>query len=354
MIPCMFYLGKITKVRNYLYFSTLGIKASSFDNEELGSVVLLGHDKKIESSLADFPFFAFDFDSVECLEKNDYPQAKYKLHIGNNKLLQPLEKAWIGQVIKKSEINNPTYSKYFYISSPDSTELYGPLYYENDKRYGYCPSTVCSRDFIRYKAGDFSFVYTPFEIFPSPLTEEQIYVYIERHMDSYVDISLTGPEVEKIECWVKEKIKRKANEQHHLNDNGNEYKRSFTGMLGECAIEKYLGLKFVDWTIGDSNSYHVADISAAGYEVGIKTVELGKMPIVFKKSKKPELICIKTEENRILLCGLATVNVLNTYQDDKFILSPMLKARGTKSGFYGFHKLKHVSSLSDLEKYKIK
>ena len=39
------------------------------------------------------------------------------------------------------------------------------------------------------------------------------------------------------------------------------------------------------------------------------------------------------------ICGLATVEVLNKYQSLDLILSPSLRKRGTKTGFYGFHKL---------------
>lgn len=36
---------------------------------------------------------------------------------------------------------------------------------------------------------------------------------------------------------------------------------------------------------------------------------------------------------------MATSNVLNNYQDDDLILDPNLRARGTKTGFYGFEQL---------------
>ena len=56
----------------------------------------------------------------------------------------------------------------------------------------------------------------------------------------------------------------------------------------------------------------------------------------------------------IYICGLAIVDVLNTYQDDKLILSPYLRKKGTKTGFYGFSSLiplADVKDINELSKY---
>lgn len=91
-----------------------------------------------------------------------------------------------------------------------------------------------------------------------------------------------------------------------------------------------------------------------GYRVGIKTVERDKFPIIFKDNSYPQIICIKSTKynNLIFVCGLATSNVLNNYQDDDLILDPNLRARGTKTGFYGFEQLVPIKSLNDLSTYK--
>ena len=98
--------------------------------------------------------------------------------------------------------------------------------------------------------------------------------------------------------------------------------------------------------------YYIPDIP--GYRVGIKTVERDKFPIIFKDNSYPQIICIKSTKynNLIFVCGLATSNVLNNYQDDDLILDPNLRARGTKTGFYGFEQLVPIKSLNDLSTYK--
>ena len=155
----------------------------------------------------------------------------------------------------------------------------------------------------------------------------------------------------RLSAYVKRMADAKSKEVHHQNDKYNEEKRIMTGLLGELALEYTLGIKFIDWSIGKSADYHIPDIP--GYKVGIKTVEFGKFPIIFKKNYYPQIICVvKKDEKAVYVCGIADVETLNRYQSDELILSPNLKARGTKTGFYGFDKLKPVHTVNDLLEYR--
>lgn len=173
---------------------------------------------------------------------------------------------------------------------------------------------------------------------------------VSKCKNNMIYINLDSKILEKIDVFARNVIKAKEQEPHHQIDSGQEYKRFHTGLMGECAIEKLFNCKFIDWSIGNSNAYNVADLRTIGVNVGIKTVELGKFPIVHKKAHRPELICIKRTESKIILCGLATIEVLDSYQDDDLILSSNLRRRGTKSGFYGFEHLIKVASLEELKR----
>src|SRR5699024_5159459 len=121
--------------------------------------------------------------------------------------------------------------------------------------------------------------------------------------------------INRINDFTHEVIKQKNKESHHKYDNRSHYKRYYTGTLGEAALEKYLGVEgIIDWTIGDSNTYHVPDLKNIGINAGIKTVEYGMFPIIFKKSYSSEVIMIKWKERFIYICGLATQSILNKYQ----------------------------------------
>lgn len=166
----------------------------------------------------------------------------------------------------------------------------------------------------------------------------------------YQKIIIPDVKVKKIKEFVLDLIKVKETEKHHKIDNKSQFKRFYNGTLGEAAIEEYLGLNnIINWSIGHSNNYHKPDLSILGINAGIKTVEYGLFPIIFKKSYSPEIIMIKVSDNHVVLCGVATTEVLNSYQSDILIKDRALLARGTKTGFYGFKQLKMFSTLEELE-----
>jgi len=171
--------------------------------------------------------------------------------------------------------------------------------------------------------------------------------YFYNNIDNYIKIVLTNDEINEINNIVNIVVPAKKDEAHHIIDGKNEYKRFTTGYYGEKAIEKFLNISFIRYSTGSSNLYNNPDI--ADLQIGIKTVEFGKFPIIFKHNKEPQIICIKYNTNTVYICGLATTSVLNKYQSDDLILSPLLKARGTKTGFYGFDYLKTFSSLNELK-----
>ena len=121
-------------------------------------------------------------------------------------------------------------------------------------------------------------------------------------------------------------------------------------MLGEIGLEVLLGEEFMDWSIGYSREFAVPDLKKLGMNIGIKTVENGKFPLIFKKPTYPEIINLKTQSDVIIVLGLATVDVLKEYQDTKYVKSPNVLRKGTKTGFYGFDKLIRFRSLDELQK----
>jgi hypothetical protein len=168
---------------------------------------------------------------------------------------------------------------------------------------------------------------------------------VRKYSSTFVKVILSNTKVEIIQNFVKKVIRAKMNESHHIVDSSMEEKRWTTGFLGECAVEKFLDIEFIDYSVGSSEKYHVSDLKKIGYDCGVKTVEKEKFPVIFRKSYKPEIIVVKQSDRVFYICGLATVDVLNDYQSLDLILSPSLRRRGTKTGFYGFHKLIRPDSI---------
>ena len=161
-------------------------------------------------------------------------------------------------------------------------------------------------------------------------------------------IIVPNQKVEKVKSLARRIANAKAVEAHHLIDGLSEYKRQFTGLLGEAAIEEFFGIDIIDYSVGNSNTYNVADMKKLGLNIGVKTVEVWKFPIVHKTPYRPELICVKRKDNEVLLFGYASMDILRKYQTDDFILDRNLRQRGTKSAFYGFSELIEINSFDEL------
>lgn len=181
--------------------------------------------------------------------------------------------------------------------------------------------------------------------------ERQSIMIMARAKANMIKIDITEEELQRIHEFAIAKAKAKYGEDNHIDDDYDEYKRAFTGMLGEVALEKYFGVKFVDWSIGHSSKYNVSDLIHIGYKIGIKTVEFGKLPIVYKKSYYPELICVRRDMHTVILCGLAMPDVLDNNLDINFVMSHKLRNAGRKSAFTGFDQLIKIEKLTDLDPY---
>ena len=169
------------------------------------------------------------------------------------------------------------------------------------------------------------------------------------HADNYTRVFVPEEKMKRINALVDLIVERKQKEKIHQIDNNKERKRFFNGLLGEAAIEELFGINVIDWSVGDSKDYNYPDIKVCG--VGIKTVERDKFPIIYKKNYYPQIMCVISDKvkNLVWVCGLATTDILNKYQSESLILDKKLAARGIKTGFYGFDKLKKITCVDDLK-----
>lgn len=172
--------------------------------------------------------------------------------------------------------------------------------------------------------------------------------YVVPYAEKKPRIVLSEKKIEEINELVQKITSAKISESHHEIDSFNEQKRFTTGLLGEAAMEELLGVEIVDFSVGDSKIYNIADLSKLGYNIGIKTVELWKFPIIHKTVKRPEIISVLRDDRTIVCFGYASKRVLKLFQNDDYILSPSLKARGTKTAFYGFEHLIPITCLDDV------
>lgn len=167
--------------------------------------------------------------------------------------------------------------------------------------------------------------------------------------DKFIKVTVPESKIKRINMFVQDIVDKKETEGHHSRDLSNEGKRWLTGFCGESACEELFGIDIIDWTVGESAQYHVSDLKKNGYDIGIKTAEWNKFHVIFVKSFKPEILVFKMSDQEYLVCGVASVETLNTYQNIDLVRSPALRARGTKTAFTGYSHLLPVANLDDLK-----
>jgi hypothetical protein len=155
--------------------------------------------------------------------------------------------------------------------------------------------------------------------------------------DKFIVIQFFEDEITHIRNFAKNIPQQKLKEKHYRIDDDSLEKRFFTGFLGELAVNLLLGNLSLDLTIGDSKDFNVPDLPKLN--IGIKTVEWGKFPIVSKNPRNSEIINI-VKGNTVFVCGIATVDNLKKNSSEDLVLSRKLVQRNVKTGFYGFNELK--------------
>lgn len=152
----------------------------------------------------------------------------------------------------------------------------------------------------------------------------------------------------KIYQHVAELEDAKMKEDAHKRDNKSHFKRHLTGVLGEAAMENYLRIPIIDYTISHSKYHKHADLKQHGLNVGIKTIEYGKLPLVEIGSIRPEIILIKEQTRSVFyICGVYHPAVLNKYSDQGLIWDDAIEG---KTCFYALDKGRSFETIEDLIK----
>jgi len=173
---------------------------------------------------------------------------------------------------------------------------------------------------------------------------------VKPYLKNGIEILLTPSQLQEINCVASNMGRAKLREVHHLKDAQAEQKRWATGLSGEMAVESYVGVPFVDLRIGDSQNFNCADLASVGVDLGIKTVEYGKFPVVHTRPLRPEVIVVKMEPQRLILMGVASLSLLRdpTACSAEYKIHPGLAANPHKTCFIAFDRLCPIGHPMDI------
>lgn len=172
---------------------------------------------------------------------------------------------------------------------------------------------------------------------------DELKEYTKRHGALQV-VSLTAEDLKKAQDWAERfaryKMGQGSRERTFAEDNGKLVKRTITGKLGEMALEKLLGQRFSSTALGDTRKFDTPDLAPLGIAAGIKTVEMGKFPVVSETPKYPEIITLlhwKDGLPQVAVLGVATPALLKGFSDSSHILDKNMLGR--KTAFTGLAEL---------------
>lgn len=174
---------------------------------------------------------------------------------------------------------------------------------------------------------------------------------VSNYAAKFIKVVLNPLELKYITETATAIARSKLSETAYKKDGASVVKRYINGLKGEAAVGKFLKMQIINPDVGISIDFDYPDIP--GYGVGVKTVDFGHFPIIPKVNKYPQVICIchPSRNEIVYICGLGSVDTLNRYQHSDLILDPNLKAKGTKTGFWGFSELTELS-MTSLEPFK--
>lgn len=160
-------------------------------------------------------------------------------------------------------------------------------------------------------------------------------------------IELNRNDALEIYNFVKAFQKAKSSEHLHRIDDDKELKRYMNGFAAEYALERFLGVKFMDRTLCDSAKYNEADLRSIGINIGVKCSNINNYPTVFKSPHNAEIITV-LNGTKVYICGVASIKTMLDYSDENLILNDKFRARGVKTGFFGFDQLVPFKNIEEL------
>lgn len=167
----------------------------------------------------------------------------------------------------------------------------------------------------------------------------------------YIEVTIPQEKINRIKKFCKDVVEAKKGEAIHKIDSNGEYQRFYSGTLGEAAIEELLGCDIINWEVGESRIFNIADLSSQRLNIGIKTVKLvkGSFPQINIPVRRPEIITVRVSDNKVRIFGLATLDILRTYTDERLSYGGLANKKRPKGGFYKFDEIKRFNTLEDLK-----
>lgn len=177
------------------------------------------------------------------------------------------------------------------------------------------------------------------------------------YLKDFEIVMLSKEEVEDVKQFALQLEEAKKSEPNYKKDGEGIYYRHLNGLYAEKAIEKKFGVRFIDYTIGESSKYDDGDLKNAGCShIGVKGVVLNyseePFHLVNRVATKSEILVflekLSNGDIKCYIAGLYTPDVLRKYNTRIGVKDEICI---TKGYFYGIGEYKKINSYNHIKKY---
>lgn len=176
--------------------------------------------------------------------------------------------------------------------------------------------------------------------------------WVKPVQSNFCRVDLAEKEIFRVQDAAVRISNAKLKEQGYIRDNAGMIKRWTTGLGGEIALGKFLGVEIMDDTVGHSSEYNIGDLKKICLNIGVKSVEYKKFPLVHDHPKRCEIVLIKhPEKYKYMICGLYTPQIMMTYSCRDLVVDE--NVRLSKTAFYGIPFYKTFKTIDDLKQYTV-
>lgn len=163
------------------------------------------------------------------------------------------------------------------------------------------------------------------------------------YRNNFTAIKLGYTDQVKIREAVFEALKVKSMFELRDKFEGEAFFESFSKKIyGVMAVEKCLNIDVINWEQINPKTY-IPEIEINGTLYNVLTCGNGNLPLIERINKRPAIITVAMSDEYINICGVASIDILNKYQNDK--LAGGLLSRGDKTAFVGFKFLDKLDTI---------
>ena len=170
--------------------------------------------------------------------------------------------------------------------------------------------------------------------------------HIISERSNFINIVLNYKDIKNLEGSVLKTLQLKNTFQ--LNDrlDGVSFFKKFSRKVsGVIAIEKLLNIKFLDWHKINPATYQPI-INFEGKKIEVVTFHMQTFPKIAINNKTPNIFVMQADKRKFSVCGFASTEILNKYQDINLMDDYLAK---NTTAFYGFKYLIKVTNVNDLK-----